>query len=123
MQNISPSRPSPIAGSWYPGNPDKLAESIDRYFAGARLPAMKGEVVGLIAPHAGHIYSGQTAAYAFKTVHGKKYDIVVVISPSTSTILHPFWSADMNSMKHRSVRSRLTVRRLTQWMPSSKKRA
>jgi len=81
MQNISPSRPSPIAGSWYPGNPDKLAESIDRYFAGARLPAMKGEVVGLIAPHAGHIYSGQTAAYAFKTVHGKKYDIVVVISP------------------------------------------
>jgi len=68
MKNIDPIRPSPIAGSWYSGNPQELAQTIDAYLEAAEPQSLPGGVVGLVAPHAGHIYSGPVAAYAFKTV-------------------------------------------------------
>jgi len=74
-------RPSPIAGRWYPGDPQRLAAVVDGYLADARPPELHGEVVGLISPHAGYQYSGATAAHAFKTVQGQHYDIVAVVSP------------------------------------------
>lgn len=74
-------RPSPIAGTWYPANPDSLAASIDGYLAEAGLPEIKGQVIAVIAPHAGHRYSGQVAAYAFSALRGLEPDLVVVLSP------------------------------------------
>ena len=44
--------------------------------------------MGLIAPHAGYIYSGQVAAHAYKLICGKKYDAVVVIGPSHRVAFH-----------------------------------
>ena len=58
-------RPSPIAGKWYEGNAKALARSIDEFLDNANLPELDGEVVGVIAPHAGHVYSGAVAGYAF----------------------------------------------------------
>ncbi len=58
-------RPSPIAGKWYEGNAKSLSRSVDEFLDGAKLPELDGEVVGVIAPHAGHIYSGAVAGYAF----------------------------------------------------------
>ncbi len=74
-------RPSPIAGAWYEANPKRLAANIDRYLNNAQLPEIRGQVVGVIAPHAGHIYSGQVAAYAFAALRGLSPDLVVVLSP------------------------------------------
>lgn len=74
-------RPSPIAGRWYPGEAEQLARSVDHYLARARLPEITGEVVGVIAPHAGHIYSGAVAGYAFAAVRDLKPELVAVISP------------------------------------------
>jgi MEMO1 family protein len=74
-------RPSPIAGLWYSGNPVQLAAQIDDYLAQASLPHLTGEVVALISPHAGHIYSGRTAGHAFRSVQGSQKDLVVVVSP------------------------------------------
>ncbi len=74
-------RPSPIAGAWYESNPDRLAASIDSYLNDAQLPALRGEVIGLIAPHAGHRYSGHVAGYAFAAARGLSPDLVVVLSP------------------------------------------
>lgn len=75
-------RPSPIAGTWYSDHPIKLRSTIERYLAEAAPPSIPGDVIALIVPHAGHIYSGLTAAHAFKTVQGKVFTRVVVISPS-----------------------------------------
>jgi len=61
-------RPSPIAGTWYEGNATTLARSIDEYLNDAKLPALDGDVVAVIAPHAGHRYSGGVAGYAFEAV-------------------------------------------------------
>ena len=81
MAKIPELRPSPIAGRWYEGDPQALTRQVDAFLSHARLPELKGEVVALIAPHAGHIYSGRTAGYAFRAVMGRSYNRVVVISP------------------------------------------
>lgn len=80
-------RPSPIAGQWYPADPRRLAAQVDGYMDAAQLPEIDGEVVGVMAPHAGHIYSGPVAGYAFAPLRGKKLDLVVVVSP----MHHPYY--------------------------------
>ncbi len=74
-------RPSPIAGTWYPDNPQTLRREIQSYLEQAQVPEIQTEVIGLIAPHAGYRYSGPTAGYAYRTVQGKQVDVVAVFSP------------------------------------------
>lgn len=82
-------RPSPIAGQWYPGRAEQLAESIDRLLDAGPQAAVPGTIIGLVAPHAGHIYSGKVAADAFRLVQGKSYKRVIVISPMHSFYPQP----------------------------------
>jgi MEMO1 family protein len=81
MASIAPVRPSPIAGTWYEGSPKALARAVDEYLDRAELPEMEGEVCAVIAPHAGHVYSGGVAGVAFAAVRGRKPGLVAVISP------------------------------------------
>lgn len=74
-------RPSPIAGQWYPANPRQLAESVDHYLESADLPPLAGQVVAVMAPHAGHRYSGPVAGYAFAALRGLQPEVVAVVSP------------------------------------------
>lgn len=74
-------RPSSIAGAWYPASPTALAESIDTQLNAVELPPHEGEIVGVIAPHAGHRYSGQVAAYAFRCLASIQPQVVAVVSP------------------------------------------
>ena len=82
-------RPSPIAGQWYEGNAKRLAQSVDDFLDAAHLPELDGEVVAVIAPHAGHIYSGGVAGYAFATLQGRQPDLVAVIAP----MHHPYYES------------------------------
>ncbi|HNE05416.1 MAG TPA: AmmeMemoRadiSam system protein B, partial [Anaerolineales bacterium] len=82
-------RPSPIAGTWYPKQPEVLANSIDEYLKAVKLPTLQGQVVGVIAPHAGHRYSGAVAAHAFATLRGLTPDLVVILSPFHNFDPHP----------------------------------
>ncbi len=78
-------RPSPLAGRWYPAQPAALAASIDGLLgatAAVPAPAPECAVVALLAPHAGHKYSGLVAAHAFRAVQGLAVDLVVVLGPS-----------------------------------------
>jgi AmmeMemoRadiSam system protein B len=74
-------RPSPIAGTWYEADPKALAGNIDEYMARVVLPSLSGEVIAVIAPHAGHRYSGAVAAHAFAALRGLVPELVVVLSP------------------------------------------
>ncbi|HET9589103.1 MAG TPA: AmmeMemoRadiSam system protein B, partial [Anaerolineales bacterium] len=74
-------RPSPIAGQWYEADPDLLARTVDEYLEEARLPELVGEVLAVIAPHAGHRYSGPVAGYAFAALRGRNPDLVAVLAP------------------------------------------
>ena len=90
-------RPSPIAGTWYPKDPEILANSIDAYLKEVQLLTLEGQVLGVIAPHAGHRYSGAVAAHAFATLRGLTPDLVVVISP-----FHNFDSHPLLTTKHQA---------------------
>ena len=89
MATIAPVRPSPLAGTWYEGNPRALAHAVDQYLEQAELPELPGKVVAVIAPHAGHIYSGPVAGYAFAAVRGEKPDLVAVLSPMHQPYYEP----------------------------------
>jgi AmmeMemoRadiSam system protein B len=86
MKTLSNLRPSPIAGQWYPGEATRLASSIDHYLESAEPCPIHGQVVAIMAPHAGHLYSGPVAAYAFKTLLGCQADLAAVVSP----MHHPY---------------------------------
>ena len=71
-----------VAGLFYPSDPDELREAIQEYIDRAETEAPEGSVVGLIAPHAGYVYSGSTAGRAYAAVRGRSYRRVVVMAPS-----------------------------------------
>ena len=86
MQTTPDLRPSPIAGTWYEGKPEALKRDIDAYLDSAELPDLSGDVIAVIAPHAGHRYSGAVAGYAFAALRDCAPDLVAVISP----MHHPY---------------------------------
>lgn len=90
MAAVSPVRPSPITGSWYPGDPAALRAAVYGYIDSARIPPLEGDVIGLVSPHAGYIYSGPTAGYAYRAVKGMAFDLVVVLSPLHAYRPEPF---------------------------------
>lgn len=75
-------RPSSIAGQWYPGTPDRLRERVQGYLDVAQVEPIDGRIVALVAPHAGHTYSGGVAAHAYRLVEGKHYDVVAIVAPN-----------------------------------------
>lgn len=75
-------RRSVIAGSWYPGEPSTLRRDIAEYLNHVQDVNIAGDVMGIVTPHAGYIYSGQVAAHAYKVVQGRQYDAVILIGPS-----------------------------------------
>jgi MEMO1 family protein len=81
MKAVAPIRPSPIAGTWYENNPEKLAAEVDAYLDNAVLPDFAGDVIGVIAPHAGFRYSGAVAGHAFAAVRARDFDLVALLSP------------------------------------------
>ncbi len=96
-------RPSPIAGTWYPGSPDRLRRTINKFLeqvdtvpsTGLSTGMPNGKIWGVVAPHAGYRYSGQVAAHAFACLYGLQPDLVVVISP-----LHSMHTAPLLTSAH-----------------------
>ncbi len=75
-QNI---KTADLAGTWYSANPEELKNQLDNFFNNAVPFEIKGEIIGIISPHAGMIYSGEVSAYGFKAVMNKKIDTVIVV--------------------------------------------
>jgi MEMO1 family protein len=71
-----------LAGTWYPGSPEVLRQTIADYLSKANPPAAEGKVVTIIVPHAGYLYSGQVAAYGYKLLQRTDPKLVFLIGPS-----------------------------------------
>lgn len=106
MKKVSEIRPSPIAGYWYSGNPNILRDEILSFVENVKLQPLNGDVIGIMVPHAGYRYSGQTAAYAFRGVLDKTFDLVVVLSPfhayspaSVLTSAHSYYETPMGKIQ------------------------
>ncbi|MEW6323330.1 MAG: AmmeMemoRadiSam system protein B [Acidobacteriota bacterium] len=79
-----PLRPAAVAGAWYPDDPARLAAAVTGYLDAVALggPPPDATLVGLIAPHAGLMYSGPVAAHAYAHLRGRRFDAAVLIGPS-----------------------------------------
>ncbi|MFA6316971.1 MAG: AmmeMemoRadiSam system protein B [Elusimicrobiota bacterium] len=72
--------PPQVAGGFYPGDAAELRSVVDGYLAAASSSASKGEILGLLSPHAGYTYSGAVAGEAYRRVQGRRYDTVIVLA-------------------------------------------
>lgn len=81
MDKLNVRQPA-VAGLFYPVDARTLIRQITELLERVKIKKIRGELKALIAPHAGYTYSGLTAAYGYKLLENKKYDTVVVISPS-----------------------------------------
>lgn len=71
-----------VSGTFYPDNPKTLTRNIEAFLKNASFDAIEGEIIGIISPHAGYMYSGHVAAYGYKAIMGASYDTVIIIAPS-----------------------------------------
>lgn len=73
--------PSTLAGSFYPADKTELSKMINAFLLSAEMPLFQGKPQILIVPHAGYVYSGQTAAYGYKALQDQNYERVIIIAP------------------------------------------
>jgi AmmeMemoRadiSam system protein B len=71
-----------VAGQFYTDDPEALAHEIDDFLERAPQEKLPGEILALIAPHAGYMYSGQVAGFAYRQIQGRAFKTVIVIAPS-----------------------------------------
>lgn len=88
MKNIDQqpdlTRRAQYAGMFYPADPVELSSQVKHLLDTEPAAKVAGEIVGMVAPHAGYIYSGMSAAAGYRLLRGHKYDVVVVVAPSHS---------------------------------------
>jgi AmmeMemoRadiSam system protein B len=82
MLSRSSIREPAVAGMFYPSERSVLDREVDALLNRVEVGEVKGELRGLIAPHAGYVYSGYTAANGYRLLKGKSIQTVVIISPS-----------------------------------------
>lgn len=82
-------RPS-AAGQFYPSDKDELSIMIDHFFKNIIKPSVlisSPTPKIIIVPHAGYVFSGQTAACAFQKLSGQNYDTIFILGPSHNFLL------------------------------------
>lgn len=75
-------RPAAVAGQFYPANRTELTTMVDGFLAAAAPPSVSGRPIGLLAPHAGYVYSGATAGIAHRLLAGSGVTTVVLLGNS-----------------------------------------
>jgi len=74
------------AGMFYPGEENQLKQVIhDCYFheyGPGEQPIDEKNIVGIICPHAGYMYSGPIACHSLKSISAKDYELFILIGPN-----------------------------------------
>lgn len=81
-KEVKMERKPAVAGQFYPADEGILRKMVDSLIAQAEPPAITGEILAILVPHAGIEYSGRTAAYAYKLISGRDGLTVVMVGPS-----------------------------------------
>jgi hypothetical protein len=112
-----------VAGQFYPALRDELRFMIEGYLDKAQKIQIPGKIKALIVPHAGYVYSGQTAAWGYRQLRqqdtsdpstssglGKRQDKqhFVIIGPSHQYPFenliaddHEVWETPLGQVRHR----------------------
>ncbi len=92
-----------VSGTFYPSDKHELSQMIDKFLLDAK-PVFNGKLKAIIVPHAGYIYSGPIAAYAYKLI--KDYKKIILIGPSHQVYFYgaaydesEFWQTPLGKVK------------------------
>src|SRR5688572_7414257 len=75
-------RRTSVAGTWYPDDPVRLVAHLDGYLDRARIADPAGRLRAIVVPHAGLMYSGPVAAYAYNVARRHQHSALVLVGPS-----------------------------------------
>ncbi len=73
-----------FAGKFYPADSTELLSTVKKFFDNA-VNKNAGKPLAVIVPHAGYIFSGQTAADAYNQAKNYKYDLIVILGTNHTT--------------------------------------
>jgi len=82
MSNNQIIRPPAVAGKFYPEEKIALDQEVAKVLEESREIDLQGEIIGIVVPHAGYMFSGGVAARAYRQIFESNIEIVVVIAPS-----------------------------------------
>jgi AmmeMemoRadiSam system protein B len=71
-----------VAGTFYPDEPGELKEMVEKFLDEAEEKKIPGKLRALISPHAGYVYSGPVAAYAYKLLQKEKFSKIILLGPT-----------------------------------------
>lgn len=71
-----------VAGQFYPSDARTLERMVEQYLGRAEAKPEPDRVAALVAPHAGYVYSGPTAGFAYTRVRGKTCERVILLGTS-----------------------------------------
>ncbi|OGS19985.1 MAG: hypothetical protein A2252_01690 [Elusimicrobia bacterium RIFOXYA2_FULL_39_19] len=85
--SIPEMRQAAVSGQFYPGDPAELKQTITGFYSKVPQPIISGELLGILVPHAGYVFSGPTAAYAFKYLQAfarppRVIDTIIILGQS-----------------------------------------
>jgi len=72
-----------VSGTFYPSGPANLNAQLKDFFQNIRQPVLKSAVAAIV-PHAGYLYSGRTAAYAYSAL--PEADAYIILGPNHSGV-------------------------------------
>jgi MEMO1 family protein len=79
---MGPVRRASVAGTWYPADPVRLVAHLEGYLDRAAVADPAGRLRAIVAPHAGLMYSGPVAAYAYNVARRHQHSAIVLVGPS-----------------------------------------
>ncbi|MFH1838424.1 MAG: AmmeMemoRadiSam system protein B [Candidatus Kuenenbacteria bacterium] len=90
MLKIEKIRPAYVAGQFYPASKKELENTIDFFLNNAQKEKFdeKIEIKALIVPHAGYVFSGQTAAFGYKQLENNFNKIFILADNHNSEALY-----------------------------------
>lgn len=75
-------RQTAVAGTWYPGTAGALAKEVDGHLEGVPADTLDWAPRAVIAPHAGIMFSGPVAAYAYRAAARAAPELIFLVGPS-----------------------------------------
>ncbi len=82
-QKLQTDRHPAVAGQLYPAAANELTSTLNDLFKKAEPRKIQGEIIALIVPHAGYVFSGSVAASGFNQLNPvKKYENVFLLGSS-----------------------------------------
>ncbi len=72
-----------VAGTFYSDDKNELTFTVEHHLKNVNpIPEIEGQIIALIVPHAGLIYSGQIAAFCYKLLEYSQKNRIILCGPS-----------------------------------------